>query len=131
MPDKIEIVWGIVLLILLFCIYNTYLLKKYSGQLSHSTLKINFKLNQIMSQVSDLKDKINAQSTALDAISGSVTGIQADVAALKQKISDLSNGATAAEIAELSALVDGVSSKIDTIATTTASLDAETDSQNP
>lgn len=81
-----------------------------------------------MSQViDDLKAKVSAQSTALDNIGTSVTGIQADVAALKQKIADLSNGATPEEIAELSTLVDGVGSKIDAIGTTTASLDAETD----
>ena len=84
-----------------------------------------------MSAVSDLKDKVAAQGAALDTISTSVTGIQADVTALKAKIDSLSGGATAAEIAELSALVDGVSGKIDVIGTTTADLDAQTDANNP
>lgn len=73
-----------------------------------------------------LKVKVEAQSTALDNIGTNVTGIAGDVASLKAKILELENGATPAQIAELSVLVDGVGSKIDAIGATTAALDAET-----
>lgn len=92
---------------------------------------IIYKLNYIMSAVSDLKDKVTAQGAALDNISTSVIGIQADVAARKEKIGGFNGGASEAEVAELSALVDGVGSKIDAIGATTAALDAETDPTNP
>lgn len=87
-----------------------------------------------MSQLSDLKEKLAAQDTALTTIGGNVSGIQSDVAALKQKIADLNaNGdaAVAAALNELTPFVDGIGSKIDTIGTTTAALDAETDPNNP
>jgi predicted nucleic acid-binding Zn-ribbon protein len=101
------------------------------GKHLHSII---YKLNIIMSQLSDLKEKLAAQDTALTTIGGNVSGIQSDVAALKQKIADLNaNGdaAVAAALNELTPFVDGIGSKIDTIGTTTAALDAETDPNNP
>lgn len=89
------------------------------------------KLNAMSEIVNQLKAKLESQGTALDSIGTNVTGIQADVTALKARIADLlANGATAAEVAELDALVNGISSKVDVIGTTTASLDAETDPGN-
>jgi len=85
------------------------------------------KLNEMSAATDAIKEKLAAQSQALDTVSTNVTGIAGDVTFLKQKLSDLSNGATAAEIAELSGLVDGVSTKVDAIGAATASLDAETD----
>lgn len=84
-----------------------------------------------MSAINDLKDKVAAQGTVLDSISTSVAGIQKDVKFLKEKLTGLEGGATAAEVAEVTALVDGVSSKINDIGATTAALDAETDSGIP
>lgn len=85
-----------------------------------------------MSQVIDeLKAKVAAQDAALDTISTNVTGVQGDITALKQKIADLiagGGGATPAELAELGTAIDGVGAKIATLSTTTADLDAQTDS---
>ncbi len=77
-----------------------------------------------------LKEKVVAQDAKLDTISTNVTGIGADVTALKDKLATLVGGATAAEIAELTTLVDGVGTKIENISTTTADLDAQTDATN-
>lgn len=97
-------------------------------------LKILIHQNKtIMSQLSDLKEKLAAQGTALDGISTNVTGIGADVAALKAKITELlgnADAAVAAALNELSPLVDNVSTKVDAIGAITASLDAETDPGN-
>ena len=96
----------------------------------HADAKLDLIIkNQIhMSQeLNAIKLKLGAQSAALDAVAASVTGIAADVTALKDKLATFTNGATAAEIAELSALVDGVGTKVDAIGTATAELDAETD----
>lgn len=82
-----------------------------------------------MATLAELKAKVESQSAALDIVGTNVTGIQGDVAALKAKIEELSNGADAAVQAaldELSPLVDGVGTKIDAIGATTAALDAET-----
>lgn len=84
--------------------------------------------NKMAKSLAELKAEVEAQSTALDTISGSVTGIQGDIAALKQKIADLSAGADAAVQAaldELTPLVDAVGAKIDTIGATTSALDSE------
>lgn len=75
-----------------------------------------------------LKEKIQAQSDALDAVSTNVEGITADVTFLKDKLSQLPDGATAEEIAEISSLVDGLGTKVTAIGTATADLDAATDS---
>lgn len=88
---------------------------------------INNKLDKMSDIINSLKAKVAAQSAALDTVSTNVTGIAGDVIFLKQKLADLAGGATAAEIAELEASVDGVSTKLDAIGTATASLDAETD----
>lgn len=83
----------------------------------------------VMSQaVDDLKAKIQAQSDALDAVSTSVAGVAADVAFLKDKLSQLPDGATAEEIAEISDLLTGLGDKVTAIGTAAADLDAETDS---
>lgn len=84
--------------------------------------------NFIMSAISDLKDKVAAQSTALETVSTNVDGIKKDVTFLKDKLAGLEGGATAEEIAEVSTLVDDVSTKIDAIGAATATLDSETDS---
>jgi hypothetical protein len=87
----------------------------------------------IMSKLSDLQAQLTAQDNALSAISTNVTGIQADVAALKQKIIDLSTNteaAVSAALDQLAPLVNGIGTKIDAIGTTTAALDAETDPGN-
>ena len=84
----------------------------------------------IMSDLNAIKDKLAAQTGALDGISTNVTGIQTDLAALKAKIAELranENAAVQAALDELEPLVNGVSTKIDVIGATTASLDAETD----
>lgn len=84
---------------------------------------------KVMSQaVDDLKAKIQAQSDALDGVSTSVSGVSADVAFLKDKLSQLPDGASAAEIAELSSLVDGLGEKVTAIGTAASDLDASTDS---
>jgi hypothetical protein len=92
------------------------------------------KLNLIIQQnitmgqeFDNLKAKVEAQSGVLDTVGVAVGGIAQDVAFLKSKLADLSGGATAAQIADLSSLVDGTSAKLDAINTATATLDAETD----
>lgn len=97
-------------------------------------LFIIYKLHKMSAETEAIKAKLLAQGTALTAITTNVSGIQGDIAALKQKIQDLidaEDGATPEELAELSLLVDDVSANIDVIGTTTASLDAETDPANP
>ena len=81
-------------------------------------------------QLDAIKAKLADQNAKLDSVATNVTGISADVTALKEKIGTLSGGATAEEIAELSALVDGVGEKVDAITTSTADLDAQTDPTN-
>lgn len=84
-----------------------------------------------MGVVDDLKLKIATQGATLDTINTNLVGIRKDVTFLKDKLAGVEGGATAAEIAEISAGVDGVSAKIDGIATDSAALDAETDSDEP
>lgn len=84
-----------------------------------------------MSELTDLKAKVVAQNAALDTISGNVTGVAGDITFLKQKLADLEGGATAEEIAELKAVIDEADAKIAAIGSTTATLDAETDSSQP
>lgn len=96
--------------------------------------KLNFIIQQniTMGQEFDaLKAKVEAQSGVLDTVGVNIGGIAQDIAFLKQKLADLSGGATAAEIAELAAIVDGSGTKLDAINAATATLDAETDSTQP
>jgi septation ring formation regulator EzrA len=109
--------------------------KKYHSH-DHELQEIKSLLTKILKNqnnmavtLAEVKAKLAAQDTALDSIGTNVTGVQGDVAALKAKIEELSNGADAAvsaALGELSPLVDAVGTKIDAIGATTAALDAET-----
>ena len=91
---------------------------------------ITNKINKMSAELDAIKTELAAQSAKYDEIITSVDGIALDVTALKDKIALLSSGATAAEIAELAALVNAASAKIDPIRTATATLDAATDPTN-
>lgn len=84
------------------------------------------KLTQMAENFDQLKAKVEAQTAQLDTINTGVTGITDDIAYLKEQLAGLENGATAEQIAELSAIVDGANSRLTTLGTQLSDLDAQT-----
>lgn len=92
------------------------------------------KLKQFMSEQTDaLKTQIADTNTKLDSagtvIAAAATGLKTDLDTIKQKLADLGNGATPAEIAEVAALVSGTSTRADNVvslANALKTLDEET-----
>lgn len=86
-----------------------------------------------MSAISDLKDtvvtleaKVDAQASTLDVVTTNLTGIGQDITFLKEKLAGLPDGATATEVAEVSALVGNVSAKFDAMGEKITALSAAT-----
>ena len=75
-------------------------------------LIITFKLFKMSAETQALKDRLAAIDSNLD-------NINADIALLNEKLNSLSGGATAAEIAELQGIVDGLADKSANIAAET------------
>lgn len=97
------------------------------------------KLKQFMGQEFDaLKAQLETTNTKLTeagtTIGTAATGLKVDVDQLKQMISDLSNGATPAQIAELKVVADSMSTTTDGLvaaAEALKNLDAETTQDAP
>lgn len=86
------------------------------------------KLNQMAETFDTLKEKMDAQASALDQVSTNVTGIQTDVQFLKDKIAGTPAGViTQEQLDELGAAADAIGAKVDDIGRVTATLDSETD----
>lgn len=84
-------------------------------------------LKQFMAENFDqLKQKIEAQAAQLDTIQTGITGVAGDIAALKEQLGNLANGATAEQIAELTTLVDGTGTRLNDLGTQLTDLDAQT-----
>ena len=80
--------------------------------------------------LNDLKGKIEAQNAKIEETNTAVAGVAGDVKSLKEKIdAGLEGELNAEEVAELSGLVDGVTSKLDALASATKALDEETPSE--
>ena len=79
-----------------------------------------------MATFEEFKAQLEAQSAGLDAINVSITGIAADVTYLKTLASQNPNGLTAEQVSQLSVIADSLTTKINEIGATTASLDAAT-----
>lgn len=91
---------------------------------------------KVMSKIQDFATAQQAfndqQSAAIDSIASSVTGLQGDIAALNQKITDLQNS-PGAITPEDQALLDGlqaqggtISTRIQSVASALSALDAQT-----
>lgn len=98
------------------------------------------KLTQMAENFDQLKAKVDALSTQvetvntnIDGVVTSVTNVADDIAYLKEQLQGMENGATAEQIAQLTATVDGMSTKhqdtttkLSTLSTTLTDLDAQT-----
>lgn len=98
--------------------------------------RINELESKIMSKITDFATAQQAfndqQSAAIDGITSSITGLQGDIAALNQKITDLQNS-PGTITPEDQALLDSlqaqggtISSRLQSVASALATLDAQT-----
>lgn len=88
---------------------------------------INQKLDKMNEDLKLVQEQLAAAETKADTILTNLEGVQTDVTTLKQQIADLeAAGVPAEQIAALKATAVSLSSKVDTIGTKAADIDAQT-----
>jgi hypothetical protein len=98
----------------------------------HSHLDYIIKQNlEIMSALSDLKDKLALSDQKLDVLTTATDGLTDDIAHLKELLANNPDGIDAAGVAELNSIVDAQQAKLTETAQKMADLDSQTERPTP